>query len=144
MLRGHVCPSPHSVPLQAHAVSGHKAQGQTLPQIVIAHLFSKGVTGDWYCLLKDLGWFYTAASRTKMRTGLSLDLPRHPRTNEPLLPLDHMQKRRLDVLAEMARLEVLHVQTDVRVAPTTAEADARRIRKARSTWKAAEKKFRRR
>lgn len=111
---------------------------------MIAHLFSKGVTGDWYCLLKDLGWFYTAASRTKMRTGLSLDLPRHPRTNEPLLPLDHMQKRRLDVLAEMARLEVLHVQTDVRVAPTTAEADARRIRKARSAWKAAEKKFRRR
>ena len=111
---------------------------------MIAHLFSKGVTGDWYCLLKDLGWFYTAASRTKMRTGLSLDLPRRPRTNEPLLPLDHMQKRRLDVLAEMARLELLHVQTDVRVAPTTAEADARRIRKARSAWKAAEKKFRRR
>ena len=43
-----------------------------------------------------------------MRTGLSLDLPRHPRTNEPLLPLDHMQKRRLDVLAEMARLEEHH------------------------------------
>ena len=55
-----------------------------------------------------------------------------------------MQKRRLDVLAEMARLELLHVQTSVRVAPTTAEADGRRIRKARSAWKAAEKKFRRR
>ena len=55
------------------------------------------------CLLRDLRWFYTAVSRTKTRTGLKLEMH--------ALPLEHMQAKRLDVLAEMARLQVLHEET---------------------------------
>ena len=91
---------------QAHAVSGHKAQGQTLEHIIISKLFDVGVRG-LVSMPNDLGWFYTAVSRTKTRSGLTLDLR--------ALPTDHIKTRRLDVLAEMARLQVLHEETRVRV-----------------------------
>ena len=109
---------------QAHAVSGHKSQGQTLPQIVLSHLYTRGKDGSEYCLLKDWGWFYTAASRTKTRTGLKLAMKQ--------LPLKHIQKRRHDVLAEVARLQVLHTRTLKLVHGTerTAVADDRRIASA--------------
>ena len=102
------------------------------------------MNGGWYSVLKSRGWFYTGASRTKTRTGLGLNMPQQPPSNKPLLPLDHIKARRLDVLAEMARLKLLHVQTAVRVAPTTPAADAARIAKARLLLREARRKFGRR
>ena len=75
-------------------------------------------------------------SRTKMRLGLSTNLPRQPPSNEPLLPWKHMRQHRLDVLAEMARLELLHEQTKVRIFGTGAVDDARRaLREARRAFR---------
>ena len=73
---------------------------------VCSKLFDVGVRG-LVSMLNDLGWFYTAVSRTKTRNGPTLDLC--------ALPTDHIKTRRLDVLAEMARLQVLHEETRVRV-----------------------------
>ena len=121
--------------LQAHAVSGHKAQGQTLPWIVLSHLYRTGKKGDLLCLLRDLGWFYTAASRTKTRDGLILDMQ--------FLPLTHIQARRNDVLVEMARLQVIHEATHSRVYGTaaTAVADLQRLQAAESALVAAKRVF---
>ena len=65
-----------------HAVSGHKAKGQILEDIIISKLFDVGVRG-LVSMLNDLGWFYTAVSRTKTRTGLTLVLR--------ALPTDHIK-----------------------------------------------------
>lgn len=121
---------------QAHAVSGHKSQGQTLARIVLSHLYAMGVTGEEYCLLRSWGWFYTAVSRTKMGTGLKLAMRQ--------LPLAHMQKRRHDVLAEMARVQVIHEETFVRVhgTPATREADRHRVAAARAALMVAKRAFR--
>ena len=59
--------------IQAHAVSGHKSQGQTLEHIIITKLYDVGIRG-LVSMLNDLGWFYTAVSRTKTRGGLKLDV----------------------------------------------------------------------
>ena len=60
------------------------------------------------------------------------------------LPLQFMQARRLDVLAEMARLRVLHEETHARVHGTarTAAEDRRRLAAAKKACKEAVKKFR--
>ena len=60
------------------------------------------------------------------------------------LPLQFMQARRLDVLAEMARLRVLHEETHARVHGTarTAAEDQRRLAAAKKACKEAVKKFR--
>ena len=122
--------------LQAHAVTGHKAQGQTLPQIVLARLHRKAKQGGLVSLLRALGWFYTAASRTKTRAGLWLQIDE--------LPVDHIQARRYDVLAEMARLQVLHEETRTRLhgMPATA-TDQQRLQQAQAGFAEAQRRFRR-
>ena len=73
--------------IQAHAVSGHKSQGQTLEHIIITKLYDVGIRG-LVSMLNDLGWFYTAVSRTKTRGGLKLDVR--------ALPTEHIKAWRLD------------------------------------------------
>jgi hypothetical protein len=122
--------------IQARAISGHKSQGQTLAKIVVSHLHRRASTGTIYCLLRALGWFYTAVSRTKARTGLTL---------ETQLPLQHMQQTRLDVLAELARLRVLHEETHARLHGTvaTAAGDNARLQAAREAHTTARRAHRR-
>ena len=117
-------------------MTGHKAQGQTLPQIVLSHLYMMGANRKEYCVLKDWGWFYTAVSRTKTREGLMLAMVK--------LPLEHIQKRRHDILAEMARLQIIHEETFIRVHGTaaTAEADRRRVAAARAALAEARRAWR--
>jgi len=93
--------------IQAHAVTGHKAQGQSLPSIVLTRLHHTGVMGQLVWHLRSLGWFYTGASRTMTREGLQLE------TDE--LPLAHIQAPRHEILHEMERLQVLHERTHARV-----------------------------
>ena len=122
--------------MQAHAISEHKSQGQTLPHIVISHMKRSGANGEcWVRTGKTKGWVYTAVSRTKTRQGLSLHL------NE--LPWDQMKESRLDVLAEMARLRILHEQTRLVVlgTPATAAQDAARVVAAQTAHLAAERAF---
>lgn len=124
--------------IQAHVISGHKSQGQTLLRIVIANIHRLNKQGELYCLLQRfMGWFYTAVSRTKTRAGLKLNIQQ--------LPLEHMQKHRYDVLAEMARLQVLHEHTHTRMHGTAATGDADHIRltAAQSALIDARRKFRR-
>ena len=82
------------------------------------------------------GWFYTAASRTKTRDGLVLRIKE--------LPLHLIQESRLDVIAEMARLRLLHEETRTRVhgTPITADADATRLEEARAALNVARRAFR--
>ena len=86
--------------VQAHAVSGHKAQGQTVERIVISHLHCEGCfkPGELHCLLAKPGG--TAASRTKTRFGLELSVRQLARR--------HIRLPRAWVLAEMHRLQHLH------------------------------------
>ena len=125
--------------IQAHAVSGHKSQGQTLEHIIITKLYDVGIRG-LVSMLNDLGWFYTAVSRTKTRGGLKLDVR--------ALPTEHIKAWRLDVLAEMARLQVLHEETRIRVHTAgdqrTDAANRRRLQNARNEAAAAKKAFRQR
>ena len=108
-----------------------------MPNIVLSHLYRSGCKGELLCVLRQLGWFYTAVSRTKTRWGLQLETKK--------LPLEHMQTRRLDVLAEMARLRVLHAETDMRVhgTPSTAAGDDRRLQAAKAALGEAVRVFRR-
>ena len=115
------------VPLvAAHAISGHRSQSQTPPHIRVSHLQRVGRTGEVYWVRAlGRGWFYTAVSRTKTREGLVLRMKE--------LPLELTQERRLDVLAEMARLRVLQEETRIRAhsTPATVESDASRLTAAR-------------
>ena len=97
--------------IQAHAVTGHKSQGQSLPFIVLAALHGTGSDGRLIWLLRELGWFYTGASRTKTRDGL--------RIRSDKLPIEHMQHERSQLLKEMRRLEQLHKHTMRLVQPVT-------------------------
>ena len=85
----------------------------------------------WYCLLRELGWFYTAASRTTTRHNVQLAVQR--------LPMEHIQTRRFDVLAEMARLRVMHEATRMRThgSPASVQDDQRRVQQARHQATAA-------
>mgnify|MGYP007041102455 CR=1 FL=1 len=91
-------------------------------------------------MLNDLGWFYTAVSRTKTRSGLMV--------KSTALPTDHIKTRRLDVLAEMARLQVLHEETQVRVHTAqddqTRAANDKRLQNARAAAVVATAAFKRR
>ena len=102
-------------------------------------IFDVGVRG-LVSMLNDLGWFYTAVSRTKTRSGLTLDLR--------ALPTDHIKTRRLDVLAEMARLQVLHEETRVRVHTAqddqTRAANDKRLQNVRAAAVVATAAFKRR
>ena len=121
-------------------LGGGAVQGQTLVRIVVSHLQRAGkALGKKYwvkVIRKARGWFYTAVSRTKTRTGLLLQIDE--------LPLQFMAARRLDVLAEMARLRVLHEETHTRVhgTPDTAVQDQRRLAAAERERKDAVQKFR--
>ena len=127
---------------QAHAISGHKSQGQTLEQILIAGLFRiSRQTGNMTCLLRGVfwrGWMYTALSRTVSRYGLQLQ--QHD------LPADHIRERRYDVLAEVARLQVLHERTRAFVwggsGADAAENEAR-LARAEAAETTARKRFNR-
>ena len=88
--------------IQAHAITGHKAQGQTLRRVVIAGLWRMGKT-KLNSEIRAAGWFYTAASRATKRTALEL------RTEQ--IPTDHITMHRSDIADEMARLAVLHAHT---------------------------------
>ena len=95
------------------------------------------VRADWVkTMLNNPGWFYTAVSRTKTRDGLVL--------NSDELPMEHIQGRRHAVLAELARLGVLHEQTRIRVHGTaaTTAADKKRLDEAQANLATARQKFR--
>ena len=87
-------------------------------------------------MLNNPGWFYTAVSRTKTRDGLVLNLDE--------LPMEHIQGRRHAVLAELARLGVLHEQTRIRVHGTaaTTATDQKRLDEAQANLATARQKFR--
>ena len=72
-------------------------------------------------------------SRTKMGTGLKLAMRQ--------LLLARMQKRRDDVLAEMARVQVIHEETFIRVHGTR-KADRHRVAAARAALMVAKRVFR--
>ena len=71
-----------------------------------------------------------------MGTGLKLAMRQ--------LPLAHMRKRRHDVSAEMARVQVIHEETFVRVhgTPATREADRHRVAAARAALMVVKRAFR--
>ena len=74
--------------------------------------------------------------RTKTREGLRLNVAQ--------LPMEHIQARRHDVLAEMARLQVHHEETHTQVhgTPASADSDRRRLTAARAAAAEARRRFR--
>ena len=131
--------------VQAHALSGHKAQGATVPQATITGLY-KRKKADWLgerqpglnCTInmKNLGWFYTAMSRVQSRYGL--------RVEAPFVPTKHICAERTGVNTEMARLAVLHARTKKAISATTPHekhvADGF-IEKAQKQYEKALRKF---
>ena len=97
--------------VQAHAVTCHKAQGQTLKRIAIQGMFGLTKTGKETCLVHDEQWFYTAISRTTGGSGLRIigKIPWEKIKQDP------------NVEEEMKRLQKLHEATERR---TYGNADA--------------------
>ena len=88
--------------LPAHAVTGHKVQGQTLSPAIVAHI-SK-TWQDKKVMLKP-GWIYVALSRVHQLESLNM--------TELLKP--SMFGARVDLRYELARLKVLHCETAMRL-----------------------------
>ncbi|KIK37428.1 hypothetical protein CY34DRAFT_57414, partial [Suillus luteus UH-Slu-Lm8-n1] len=78
-----VCITPHQVPIQpAYAVTGHSAQGETLPSVIV-NLHEGGFAA------------YVAASRAHTWNGLSLTCP---------VSMQQLNKQKLtDLLLEVSR-----------------------------------------
>ena len=95
--------------LQAHAITGHKSQGQTISRIVVQGMLAKKKSDcskkGTSCLIQNLGWFYTAISRTTSSEGLYII---------GKIPYDKLQRRE-DIEAEMTRLRELHDTTKARL-----------------------------
>lgn len=101
--------------VQAHGVSGHKAQGRSADKVTVSDVLSISKSASFPNRRKSNlnlfpGWFYVAVSRCRSLEGLVLMMTE--------LPLDNIQHERLDVLVEMARLELLAARTRHRMLNT--------------------------
>ena len=103
--------------IQAHAVTGHKAQGMTVAKMVVSNLWNEDALAKRKTLRISswAAWFYVALSRCSTLGGITLsdnELPLPPRSK-------YLVKQRMDVHYEMARLNVIAVITEARVNGTS-------------------------
>jgi hypothetical protein len=97
--------------VQAHCITGHKIQGQTLKRVLVSH-FNTDANGKKMSLAP--GWLYVALSRVCRLSSLYLHGEVELRHGRP----------RVDMTYEFARLAVIEEQTKIRVSVKTAELDA--------------------
>ena len=103
--------------IQAHAVTGHKAQGMTVAKMIVSGLWAADAISKRKRLQISSwpAWFYVALSRCRTLDGVTIsdkELPRPPRSR-------YLVKQRRDVHYEMARLNVIAVVTEARVNGTS-------------------------
>lgn len=108
--------------IQAHAVTGHKAQGMTVTKMIVSCLWAEdAVTKRKRLQISSwAAWLYVALSRCRTLRGVTIsdnELPCPPRSR-------YLVKQRLDVQYEMARLNVINVITEARVNGTSGSRTA--------------------